>query len=244
MRMDIQTNANMAVKTALTNALNPKPALTKSERESDISKAAATPRAQLSDQARASVKERIEAIKKRLMILKKLFASDPKQMAKALAQVFKELKAALKDYKAASDQELGSSRDIVTEVMTPPAPDTATKDDANPNLKPEPDAEKTPAGTTDHTAAYGEVMDGFRKMIGEDSMAFAHDMRGLVNEIEDKIFNAARIQMKAKKPEKDMDEAFKDAEDSLKDLRKSIEDMQSDIRREVPDVGMRLSVAA
>ncbi len=246
MRMDIQTTSVFAaVNSALAAATKAK-TLSKKEVADDIDKAASSPRAQLSDRARGFVNQKIEAIQKRLLILKKLFANDPKQMARALAQVFKELKAALKEYKAAGDQELGASADIVQQALTP----SLTSDSA-PSSTPEqptdtaPRNDQTPARSADDPhAAYAEVESGFRKIVGEDGMSFARDLTSLVNEIEEKIFSVARIQMKAKKPEKDMDEAFKDAEDSLKDLRKSIEDMQSDIRREVPDVGMRLSVAA
>ena len=241
---------------------------------STAQKAFDAPPMKVAEKSKAFVREKIEGIKKRLQILRKLFGSNPKEMAKALTQIFKELKAAIKEYKAAVKDEIGASADVVAGMMPaepPPAPaDAATKpedktDGTNPSEEAsdttvedvtaetatsaaqaeEPSAAPNPnTATEDKTALYGKVGEEVRKMAGEDGMAFAKEMKGLVQWIEDKMLAPARIQMKAQKPNKETDKAFEDVEKNLKDLCKDMEDMERDIKRDVPTVGQHIDIAA
>ncbi|MGZ3305586.1 MAG: hypothetical protein ACXU8U_06965 [Asticcacaulis sp.] len=211
----------------------------KAEVEAAVARAEQSSAFKASGNTRDFVRQRIEGIRKRLAILKKLFADDPKQMARALAQIFKELRAALKDYKAAGGQDFGAvdaSASEVTQAQTdaqPKAADPKTGSDA-----------VTLAGDPAKAAAtYAEVDQGLRNAIATDSLSFLRDLGGLVNEIEDKMLSKAHLQAKARKPDKDTDEAIKDADEALKDLRKDMDDMRTGIGRSAPAAGLQLSVA-
>lgn len=93
-------------------------------------------------------------------------------------------------------------------------------------------------------ALYGQIAEKVKTMAGEDGLEFTKEIKGLVQWIEDKMLTPARIQMKAKKPDKDTDKAFEDVDKELKALKKEMEDIERDIKREAPAVGQHLDVAA
>jgi Sec-independent protein translocase protein TatA len=212
----------------------------KAKVDASVARAEQSPAFKTSSSAQDFVRQRIEGIKKRLQILKKLFADDPKQMARALAQVFRELRAALKDYKAAGGQAFDASDASASEATQPQTetPEKATDEKAGG------DAAAPDPGPAKAAATYAEVDQGIRNLIGQDGLSFLRDLGGLANEIEDKMLARAHIQAKARKPDKDTDEAMKDADEALKDLRKDMDDMRADIGRNAPAAGRQLSVAA
>ena len=93
-------------------------------------------------------------------------------------------------------------------------------------------------------ALYGQISEKVKTMAGEDGLEFTKEIKGLVQWIEDKMLTPARIQMKAKKPDKGTDKAFEDVDKELKELKKEMEDIERDIKREAPAVGQHLDVAA
>ncbi|MGA9659338.1 MAG: hypothetical protein WBQ60_09600 [Asticcacaulis sp.] len=228
----------------------------KDEVARDVSKALSNPSFKAQDQTMGRAKEKIQNIVKRLKILKALFANDPKQMAKALAQVFKELKAAVKDYKSASEKEMGLSASAAALVVPPEAmsaaPAAPVSDESVPD-KVKADAPATDTLATDtpdaksslnSAASYDDVVKGVRQTIGSDGLEFIKTVRGIVQEIEDKIISKARIQKLGKPQDKDTDDTFKEMDEAMKDLRKDLEDMESDIKRDAPGIGQSLDIAA
>lgn len=180
------------------------------------------------DFAKNQARARVQQVTDRLKILKKLYAYDPKRMAQALAQAFKELKAAVKAYAKAGGDALAAVPDAAM-----PAPKAEeTKDQPAGEEKPQP-------GSALYEAVAGEA----RKTIAEDGLDFAKSVRELAGEIK-KLLDAARNQAKARKPDKDTDEAVKEADEALKELHESLDDMEHDIHDAVPMAGMRLSVEA
>ena len=207
------------------------------------------------ERAKQAAKAKVIEIAKRLQLLKKLFAGNPKDMARALTQVFKELRAAVKAYKDAGGAELGYSGEAArTAVANDDAPKTdeegdtpaedagsaeAPADEADASVEAEPPAQTAAQGS----AIYDAVMSKMRKAIGEDGLDFIKMVRDLVNGATGirPMLEAARTQAKAKKPDKDTDEAFEDADKEMKALADDMAKMEREIRNAAPEAGMTLS---
>ncbi|HTN42119.1 MAG TPA: hypothetical protein VLZ84_13260 [Asticcacaulis sp.] len=242
----------------------------KREVESSAMKAFDSPQMQSAETSKHTARDKVQNIVKRLKILRQLFSGNPKEMARAMAQVFKELKAALKEYKAAMDKEIGGSASAIDATMTadmtganpsvaaPQATDEKPVEaggeeaavDAGVAADPPTGADtqaiaEAPVNPPeDRSALYGAIERKVREMAGEDGLDFLKELKGVLKYIEDKLLAPARLQVKARTPDKDTDKAFEDADKELKDLRKDMEDMASDIKHDVPTAGMRLDVAA
>ena len=236
----------------------------KREVESSAMKAFDAPQMQSAETSKHAARDKIQNIVKRLKILKQLFSGNPKEMARAMAQVFKELKAALKEYKAAMDKEIGGSASAIDSTMTadvtganpPVAAPQATDEnpvaaDGEQAVADAPTGADTQAAADapvnlpeDKSALYGAIERKVREMAGEDGLDFLKELKGVLKYIEDKLLAPARLQVKARAPDKDTDKAFEDVDKELKDLRKDMEDMARDIKHDVPTAGMRLDVAA
>ncbi len=140
--------------------------------------------------------------------------------------------------KKADDQKADETPADDTQAASSDTKDTATQTPADPSDSKPADA------TADHTALYNQVTTTVRTMAGEDGMEFTRLIKGLVQEIKDKMLTPARIQMQAQKPDKATEEAFKDVDGALKDLDQAMDDMEHDIKDAAPGVGMHLDVAA
>lgn len=138
--------------------------------------------------------------------------------------------------------------DPVADPAGDPATQTTTQA-ADPIAAPSADQAPTDPATAatandDKHALYGQIEEKVKTMAGEDGLDFTKEIKGLVQWIEDKMLTPARIQMKAKKPDKDTDKAFEDVDKQLKELKQEMEDVERDIKREAPAVGQHLDVAA
>jgi hypothetical protein len=221
-----------------------KAAAQKKEIADDAQQALSSPKLSASEQAKSRAKSEIQAIMKRLNVLKKLFSADPKQMAKALTQVFRELKAALKQYKDALKDEQGLGGDLVSGVLTAQAAaSTPTAQTGTADQEPAPQTDAAPA-KSDSQSLYNSVLGAYQQQLGAEGLDFVKTLRAIVQEIEDKIVSAARIQAKGRPKDKATDEAFKDMDGALKDLRKDMDDMDRDLKQAAPAAGQSLDVAA
>ena len=90
---------------------------------------------------------------------------------------------------------------------------------------------------------YEAVVAEVRKALGEDSLDFIKQVRGLAIEIT-KLLDAARGQAAIRRRDKDTDKAMEEADKTLKELHEELDTMEQDIHREAPTAGMRLSIAA
>jgi Sec-independent protein translocase protein TatA len=221
----------------------------KKEVADDAQQALSSPKLSASEQAKSRAKSEIQAIMKRLNVLKKLFSADPKQMAKALAQVFRELKAALKAYKDALKDEQSLGGDLVSGVLTAQATAGAPTSDGSGGATPsdtttQPGAADPAPSRSDPQGLYNSVLNAYQQQLGADGLDFVKTLRATVQEIEDKIVSAARIQAKGRPKDKATDEAFKDMDGALKDLRKDMDDMDRDLKQAAPAAGSSLDVAA
>jgi len=192
------------------------------------------------DQSRDFVRQKIEGIRKRLQILKKLFSNNPKEMARALGQIFKELKAALKQYK----ELIGKEADVGVATLesqasgTPTAPDAADGDTSSAN------PQNAAAPASPDQDLYTQAEQAVRDQWGQDALTFVKEIRGMVDEIEQKMLTPARIQHTAQKSDKDTDKVFEDAEKDLKDVRQSMDDMERDLKQGISLPGTTLDTSA
>ena len=106
------------------------------------------------------------------------------------------------------------------------------------------DTTNTTSPVSDKSGLYAQVEQRVVQMAGNDGLDFVHQIKGLVNEIEDKMLTPARIQMKAQKSDKDTDKAFEEVDKELKELRQQMEDIERDIKREAPSAGQTVDIAA
>jgi hypothetical protein len=235
--------------------------------ESEKSEAMASPRLDGLESRKAMAKAKIQQVVEWLKIVRKLYAQDPKGMAKALAQAFKDLKAAVKSYREAGGQEMAMSGELAgaalannrsPEKTADPAPKAVAAQDSPPpsgelanrasegaEAAPEADLSRSAEGPDEPGRAglYEAVVAEVRKALGEDSLDFVKQVRGLVIEIT-KLLDAAKGQAAIRRKDKDTDKAMEEVDKSLKDLHEELDTMEQDIHREVPTAGMRLSIAA
>lgn len=230
-------------------------------RKADVARGAAaalsSSRINVAEAAKQQSKARLDQIREKLKVLKQLYANDPKQMARALAQVFKELKEAVKAYKAAGGQEMGMSNELAAGAVKPPAAEPKAEaseeaekaegedaGDAAAEQSPgDPVEEPDPVAAQNGSALYAAVASEVRKRVGEDGLDFAKTVREMATKISE-LLETARTQARARKPDKDTDEALEEADKALKDLRDELADMERDIRMAAPDAGMKLEAAA
>jgi hypothetical protein len=222
----------------------------------NVAEAMSSSRLDAPERAKRDAKARLVEIGKRLQLLRKLFAGNPKEMARALTQVFKELRAAVKAYKDAGGAELGlageAARSAVTNDAALKAGDVAAEAKAREaqseaqNQAPQTQEAEVQPPPSQASAVYDAVVGAMRKSIGEDGLDFIKTVRQLVNGangIRD-MLEAARTQAKARKPDKDTDEAFEDADKEMKALADDMAKMEREIRNAAPEAGMKLSMDA
>jgi hypothetical protein len=230
----------------------------------NVAEAMSSSRMDAPERAKRDAKAKLIDIAKRIQLLKKLFAGNPKEMARALTQVFKELRAAVKAYKDAGGAELSMAGEAAkVAVANDDAPKTEAAPDADdaraaegetpaPAETAPADGEKPPADEqptqtpAQGSALYEAVVGKMRKSIGEDGLDFIKMVRQLVSGatgLRD-MLEAARTQAKAKKPDKDTDEAFEDADKEMKALADDLSKMDRDIRNAAPEAGMKLLMDA
>jgi hypothetical protein len=236
--------------------------------DSEKAEAMASPRLDGLESRKAQAKARIQQVVEWLKIVRKLYAQDPKGMAKALAQAFKDLKAAVKSYREAGGQEMAMSGDLAGAALAnnrspdrtagaeapkeaaaqdspPPSGEEANRASKGAEAASEADLSRSSEGPDEPGRAglYEAVVAEVRKALGEDSLDFVKQVRGLVIEIT-KLLDAAKGQAAIRSKDKDTDKAMEEVDKTLKDLHEELDTMEQDIHREVPTAGMRLSIAA
>lgn len=152
---------------------------------------------------------------------------------------------------ADNSAETADSAEIAPPITPPVAAETNGVKATEEKVSDAAEAQALPATPTapadakdDRASLFGAVEQVFRKTIGEDVLSFTKQIGALVNYIEEKLLNPARLQMKARRPDKETEKAFEDVEKTLKELRKDIEDTARDIKQAVPTAGMHLDVTA
>lgn len=130
---------------------------------------------------------------------------------------------------------------------TVPAPEAIEAPQADVEPQDAPDDDPSPSAQVSdepgRAGLYEAVVAEVRKAIGEDSLDFIKQVRGLANEIT-KLLDAARGQAAIRRKDKATDEAMEEADKTLKDLHEELDTMEQDVHREAPAAGMRLSIAA
>ena len=229
----------------------------------NVAEAMRTARFDAPERAKRDAKAKLIDIAKRLQMLRKLFAGNPKEMARALAQVFKELRAAVKAYKDAGGQEFGLAGEAARGAIAndaPPKPEEAGADADAADDAPQPadrEAADAEAAASEEDAAptataaqgsaiYDAVVSRMRQSIGEDGLDFIRMVRQLVNGANGirALLEGARTEAKARKPDKETDEAFEDADKAMKALGDDLSKMEREIRDAAPEAGMKLSMDA
>ncbi len=162
--------------------------------------------------------------------------------------------AALANNRSPEKTADAAPKEVAAPISPPPSGDEANRASEGAEAAPEVfDPEDPPETDLSRSAEvpdepgraglYEAVVAEVRKALGEDSLDFVKQVRGLVIEIT-KLLDAAKGQAAIRRKDKDTDKAMEEVDKTLNDLHEELDTMEQDIHREVPTAGMRLSIAA